>query len=222
MLGGGQFDGFAFAIERIIAAIGRGAQAGQFHNGVHGFEQFAVMADHNGAAAPFGQKIDDCIAAIAIEIVGGFVEQQEIGIGEHQRSQHGAGALAARESFKLRFGGCGQGKAGEGFIEPRFDRPVGIGQLVGCSGSGSGAGEDVALGGGAEQVGYGLASPGLERLAQQADGAIDGDAARLRDQRAGDQPQDRRFAHTVAAHKAGALARKGEIEIGEKLRAVRR
>ncbi|MNL89076.1 hypothetical protein D3C87_2191860 [compost metagenome] len=53
------------------------------------------MTDDDGAAAPTRHQLDHRLAAGAIEIVGGFVEQDEIGIGKDQRRQLGAGQLPA-------------------------------------------------------------------------------------------------------------------------------
>src|SRR3546814_1767408 len=86
----------ARAIGAPAAAIARRAEAGQLDDRVHFLEQFAVVADDDRAAAPASEEALHRPTPLAVEIVGGLVEEQEVGRGEHRAGERGAGALAAR------------------------------------------------------------------------------------------------------------------------------
>src|SRR6201999_4301729 len=73
-----EFERLAFAIVTPVAAIARGTERGQFDNAIHYFEQLPVMAHDDRARSPPSQQIEHSPAAIAIEVVGRLIQQQEI------------------------------------------------------------------------------------------------------------------------------------------------
>ena len=75
---------------------------------------------------------------------------------------------------------------------------------------------------GAEQGGDGLPRIDLNDLAQDAKRAVDGDAAGMRAQFAGDQLEKRGLADAVAADEPGPFRAETQVEIGEEGAAVRR
>ena len=222
VFGGGEFERLAFAIVAPVAAIGSGAQRGEFDDLVHGLEQFAVVTDHDRPAMPARQKRNDRLPALPVEIVGGFIEQDEVGLGKDQGGEHGAGALAAREGVERRVGLRREAHLRQGGLDPGFDRPVCLGKVFGGGLPGFGTGDQGQLIAHAEEIGDCLARPGLQRLAQDADRAIGRHRAGLRWHFTGNQAQHRRLADAVAADKSGADCGKGEVEAGKEGAALRR
>ncbi len=66
---------------------------------LHVRQQFAIMADHQQAAAPLLQPFVQLLAMAGIEVVAGFVQDQPIsaaGPGAGQRHLHGLATAEAR------------------------------------------------------------------------------------------------------------------------------
>ncbi len=73
------------------------AYGGQFHDPVRLFQQVAVMAGDECATAPIAQELRDGGTAIRIKIVGGFVQQQYVGLFQQEPGDHDSCAFAAAE-----------------------------------------------------------------------------------------------------------------------------
>lgn len=56
------------------------------------------MADDDRAAAPGGEEIGHRLASVPVEIVGGLVQQQEVGLGEDQGGETHPRDLAAGQA----------------------------------------------------------------------------------------------------------------------------
>jgi hypothetical protein len=92
---GGELDRLLRAIAAPVAAIACCAERSQFDDGIHGLEQRPVVADDDRAAAPAGEQIDHGTTTVAIKVVGGLVQQQEIRLGKQQRGKTNARDLSA-------------------------------------------------------------------------------------------------------------------------------
>ncbi len=90
-----QLERLAFAIVTEIAAVPRGAKPGELDDRVQRLEQFAVVADDDCAAAPARQELDDRPPAVAVEVVGRLIQQDEVRLGEDECRQPHAGALTS-------------------------------------------------------------------------------------------------------------------------------
>ena len=77
-----------------------------------------------------GEQVAHGVAARTVEVVGGFVEQEEIGRGEHRTSERGARALTARELRQRGVDGKRQPDIRQRRVDPRFERPVGVADLL--------------------------------------------------------------------------------------------
>ena len=142
-----------------VAAVPRGAEPGELDDHVERFEQLAVMADDDRAAAPARQKIDDRPPSLAVEIVGRLVEQDEVGLVEDERRQPHPRALAARQRRQQRFRARLQAEPAEGRRHARLEGPVGVCELVGIGVAAFGPSQQRASAA-AEQVGHRFARIG--------------------------------------------------------------
>ena len=138
----GELQRLALAVAAPVAAIARGAERGQLDDGVHGLEQLAVMADDDRARPPAGEQLDHRLAALAVEIVGRLVEQEEVGLGEDERGEPGPRALPAGQRRQRRVGPRVEPDAAERGGDARLQRPVGVGQLFGGGLAGLGAAQE--------------------------------------------------------------------------------
>src|SRR4029077_14792374 len=130
----------------------RGAQRGELDDSIHGFEQFAIMADDDRAGAPAAQKLDDRSAAFPVEIVGRLVEQDEVGFREQERGKSGPRALSTRQCRERRFGRRVQSEAGEARPQAYRQSPVRQGELFDAGFAALGAAQKGKSFGYAEQV----------------------------------------------------------------------
>jgi hypothetical protein len=128
--------------------------------------------------------------------------------------------LPARKRSKLRPRGGIEPNTRQRRLDTGLERPVGLGDLVGLRVAALRALEQGKRVRHAEEIGNRLALADLHRLVQQAEPSLDDDAARLRPQLAGNQPEQRRLADAVAADKAGPLAPELQIEVFEDFPAV--
>lgn len=63
------------------------------------------MADHHQAVAPIGQFAQQPLAPGAVEVVAGFVQDQQLRCRQQRSDQRDPGQLAATESVGLGVGG---------------------------------------------------------------------------------------------------------------------
>ncbi len=61
------------------------------------FQQAAVMADHHDAGAHAGEFLLQPLDAGKVEMVGGLIQQQDVGFGGEDAGEGGAAGLAARQ-----------------------------------------------------------------------------------------------------------------------------
>lgn len=180
------------------------------------------MADDDGAAAPARHQRGNGSPPLAVEIVGGLVEQDEIRLLEDEGGKLHAGHLPAGKCCKGRPSRRLQTDARKCCLQPGFEHPVGRGKLVHAGQPFFRTLEDAKRIADAKQVGDGFIVRDLDGLAEHAEAADDGDLAGLRRERAFDQAQQRGFANAVAADKAGTNRTKGQVEIGKEASALRR
>ena len=219
---GGKLNGFALTVLAPPAAVTCGPERRHLDDGVHGLKQLAVMADDDRSAAPAGKEVDHRRASLAVEVVCRFVEQQEVGLREDKRGEARARALSARQCREMRFGGRIQSEAGERGRNSGLQRPIGIGKFLGTGFAILGAAQQGQRVGDAEQVCDSFAWCGLNRLAQDAQGAVDGDRPGMGTQFARNQLEERGFADAVASDKTHASDAECQFEIGKNSPAVRR
>jgi hypothetical protein len=129
-------------------------------------------------------------------VVGGLVEQQQLGLQRKGERERGALALATRRALRRSTGL--EAEAVQAFAEPRLAAP-GIAVAPGVAGCGS-AREQA----GVERRGLRELRFLLDEGDAQARAALDG--AVVERVQAGDDPDQRRLAGAVAADEADALA----------------
>ena len=96
-----------------------------FHDPVNTCKQCAVMAGHDDAATPAAQKLCNQRAPAGVEVVGGLVEQQDIGrFLEHAGKGQTCALPAAERAERVRGGDPGQPGAGQRVRQPVLQRPV--------------------------------------------------------------------------------------------------
>ena len=132
-------------------------------------EQIAVMADDDHRARVARDVLLEPKRRLEVEIVGGLVEQQQIGLGEQHRGERHAHAPAAGE-FRASAAllGMGETQAGEDFGGARRRR---MGPDIGEPGLDLGDAVGIVLGLGLGQQSRAL-GVGLEHDIEQAFGAI--------------------------------------------------
>ena len=94
-------------------------------------QQHAVMACDRAAALPARQQLRHRFAAVGVEIVGGLVEQQQVGRLDQQPGQRNTRALAAAERSDRSVQRQGR-QAGfrQRVIDAALQRPVGLHRIV--------------------------------------------------------------------------------------------
>ena len=199
-----------FGEGRPAAAEDGDADGCQLDDAVDMFEQVAVVAGNEGGAAPLVDEGEDRCAAGAVEIVGGFVEQEDVRRFEPEPGDGDARALAAAEAAD------GAGEVAFGEIDLRqcfgdavFKRPVGFGHVFFGAFAPFEAGETREAISDAEGLGERdrVIRPALGEFADCAgdcDGTGCGFALPC------DQRQERGLARTVAADEADAFGADGE------------
>ena len=90
----------AFGIKIVVAAIEFRAKRRELDDAIHPAQQGAVVTGDDGAAFPFLQHRDDDCACRCVEIVGRFVEQQDLRRREKEAREGEAGAFAAAERHR--------------------------------------------------------------------------------------------------------------------------
>lgn len=193
-------------------------------------EEFAVVRDDEGCAAVGLDEVFEPVEGGNVEVVGGFVEEEEVGCAEEEECESKAGFLPAAEGAE----GCiavdraeaesledGVGALGVGVAAECFEAceccvvggecvggVVGGGEVFGGLLECGFGGEDVGLGGGKE-VGDGLFEVGAEGLREVADregGGGAGDGAAVGGFGSDDAAQEGGFAGAVSADQAKVFA----------------
>jgi hypothetical protein len=78
------------------------------------------VAHHDGTPSPAPQQIENGGAPLAVEVVGGLVEEQPIGIGKDERGEARPGALTARKSREPGAGVGNETRSRERFADSRL------------------------------------------------------------------------------------------------------
>lgn len=165
------------------------------------------MAGHDDAATPAAQKLCNQRAPAGVEVVGGLVEQQDIGrFLEHAGKGQTCALPAAERAERVRGGDPGQPGAGQRVRQPVLQRPVRRARVLGAAFAAQQAADAGKASGNPQCLRYAAARlPDLQPdlLPHPADGSGTRDGACARLDRACQQPQERGFATTVAPGKAG-------------------
>jgi hypothetical protein len=181
-----------------------------------------VVADDDGGPAPIAQQIGNGSAAVGVEFVGRFVEEDHIGLGEEQPGKSQPCALPTAEGFKQAVGReRGQPDPLQGGVDPIGQGPVSFASILHAAMAGLKPGKAIEIGGNAEAFGNGLIVIDLHGLAQHAERAGDSQRAGGGRQSPGDEPQQGRFAAAVAADQSSTMRTENEIEAGEERLIVR-
>src|SRR5690606_17432066 len=94
---------FLFEPGAVVAFPGDTAAAVEFQYPAGDIvEEIAIVGDRNDRAGIAAQVLLEPGDRLGIEMVGGFVEQQDVGFFDQQTAQRDATALAARERPDLR------------------------------------------------------------------------------------------------------------------------
>ncbi|GJE73048.1 hypothetical protein CHKEEEPN_4610 [Methylorubrum podarium] len=194
----------------------------ELHDGVHGVEQGSVVADHDCPPAPVPQSCAHGGPPFAIQVVGRFVEQQEIRSCKHRRRECRASALPAGEATQTCRGAHRYTHPVQGLREALLQSPVGLGELVGRGSTDLGATQQCQLGGRTEEIGNRLGRRDARELAQQRHRTLDDDAAACRPQAAGHEVQECALPGAVPADDASSLLREAGADVGEDGAPVRR
>ncbi len=67
----------------------------EFSQVVQAFKQFEIMTDHHQRPRPVDQDVVEQPPGVGVQVVGGFVEQSDLGTGQPQPGQRGQNHLAA-------------------------------------------------------------------------------------------------------------------------------
>ncbi len=179
------------------------------------------MADHQRAAAPAGHQLDDRVATVPIQIVGRFIQQDQIGLSQHQCRKAQPRPLAATQG-----GECPrrietvQSHLRQRLGQSRLQCPVGLIGVGETAVAGYDARQDGESPVDAENLCDGGVVCDLDRLAERADRAGARDGSRGGGELAGDEPQQGGFADAVAPDQACALATDTEADRWEEVTTV--
>ena len=169
------------------------------------------MADNQCTAAPARQQARDKIASLAVEIVRGLVQQQEVRRLEDQRGKGRAGSLPAGQGSKRRRRVRLQSRAAETFGQPGFECPVGFGEVTFRRLPRFGLAQPGEPGAHAEQVGQRHAFGRGLQLPKDTDATVGRDFPGRRRLFACDQAQQRRLADAVSAGNPGPFLIEAEV-----------
>ena len=105
---GGLKLGAALGLLLFVAGVSAGvkmqALVPKLHDAAHGdIEEIAVVRDQHEGVRVIGQIVFEPVAGFQIEVVGGFVEQQQVGLFEQQFGQRDAHLPAAGKLFGAAF-----------------------------------------------------------------------------------------------------------------------
>ena len=208
----------ADAHELVVTAGGQtDFLAVEMGDGVHrAVQQAAIVADDDGGAGEFGQPGFQPERGFEVQVVGGFVQQQQIGVGEQGGGQGHAHAPAAgefadraglRRGIEAEAGQDSGGARGGGVGADGQQAFVDFGQMVRVGGFDfcqQGEAFLVAFQHGFQQ--RGAAAGGFLLHLSHAGAGGEADFAAVGVQVAGDGFQQRGFAGAVAADEADTLA----------------
>ena len=199
-------------LEGIVAAgIERELALAQVQDGRDGaIEQVAVVADDHNGVAIFAQMVLKPQRPFKVEVVGGLVEQKEVGLGEQGgRQRHARAPAAGKFRAGALLGGLVEPQARQNARGPcRRGVSVNVGEALVDVGDAAGVVCRLRLGkqrhafpvGGQNEIDQALRAAGrLLRHPADAGGARNADPAGVGCQLAGDQAHQRSLAGAVAA-----------------------
>ena len=210
-------------VRRPAAAVPAQRAAAQVGDPVDPLEELAVVADDEQGARPGGHEVVDACATGPVEVVGGLVEQQDVGAGQEQAGDGQAGELTARElaqaavqrarrqalPLELGAGALLDVPVVADSVEEVLVAPPGLDGAQGSEGRAH-----------TEEVGDGPGRVGVEVLRQVADLAVDRDVAGVGALPPGQHPQQGRLARAVGPDQPGAAPREGQVEVAQRGGAV--
>ena len=129
-LGVDVLDGSCVALEAlavvgaVVAAERRQAPVAELPDAVHrGVEERAVVGRDEQRPAPPAEVLLEPFERVEVEVVGGLVEEQEVGIGDDQPGQRRPRLLAAGQRGR-RLGPlvAGEAETGQGALDPLVER----------------------------------------------------------------------------------------------------
>ena len=224
-LAGGRLLGVQrFAPLRVGAAEGRQCAAVQLGGVVHEVEQRRVVADHDERAAPAAHELVDPFTGVAIEVVGGFIEQRDRCRAQPHSDERGEHRFAAGELTDATVQDAGwQAGLVERRRGARLDVPL-VADGVEEMRRGV-ARRDRAHGverrGHAENIRDATVGSERQSLRQQIDGAGRRNRPGCRRESARDESEQRRLAGSVASDEAGAARAERAGDVVQRRRAVR-
>ncbi|GAA1103642.1 hypothetical protein GCM10009642_47710 [Nocardiopsis metallicus] len=202
-----------------------GHRAGaQFGDAIHPLQEFEVVADHDQrAGAPGLHGVVEPAAGEEVEVVGGLVEQKDVGAREEDRGQAQQDGLTTRElaHVAVQFDPV-QAERAQGSQGAFLDVPVVTDRLEVMLGGVSGF--DGVQGGAFVGDAHRLVDPhtGVQGdvLGQVGQAAADGHRPPGRMQLPGQQPEQGGLASAVGADQTGAAPAQGQGQAFEDDRAV--
>ncbi len=188
----------------------------QLGDPVRPVEQLAVVADQQQTAVEVVQRVVEPVPGVAVEVVGGLVEQQHVGAPQQLGGQAQRDDLAAAEGAQIPVEGeVAQAEAVEPVAGALLDVPVvadgGEVPFVDVTGLHRVDGPDHV--GDAQDLGDG--EPGGERegLREVAEDAVDGHRPGGGAQFTGEEAEQGALAAAVGGDQAGAAGADGEGEV---------
>ena len=158
----------------------------------HVVEEVAVVADHHAGEGRVGEQLLEPEDAFEIQVVGGLVEEEQVGLADQFAGDGEAALPAAGERFGA------QAAIGEAGAAQRLVDARGAFQIVEVL-AGDGVGDDLV-------DGVALGEFGVLRHVADARVAAHGDGAGIGLELAGEDPEQGGLARAVAADQAEALA----------------
>ena len=203
-------------IEVIAAAVDGHAQGRHFHDPIHPTQQVAVMADHYGPAIPARYHLGDQRPRLHVQMIGRLVQQDQVRLRQHQAGQPQPRLLAtAQADGRSLQRERRQPHGSQRLAQPRLQRPVGLGQVIGRAVAGQHPRNDGQVFCDAQGLRRRLVRRRVIPLIQHTDRAGPRHHALGRRSSARDQAQQRALARAVAADDARALGAERQAQIIE-------
>jgi hypothetical protein len=214
--GDGLLGGHGFLVGGEVAAVEGEPVGPQLGDAVHPVEQRAVVADHERHAAPPVEHLVQAVARVGVEVVGGLVEQQHVGLLQQLGGQPERDDLAAAEGVEPAVQrDIAEAEPVELVAGAVLDVPVGAdrGEVLLRRVASLDGGQRAQHRRHTEHLRHGEVAGQRQLLGQVAEHTVHGDRAGSGRQQAGDQPQQGRLPGPVGGDQTGAAGADGEREV---------
>ena len=217
-LGGGLFDGDGLLVSAEVPAVGAQGSVAQLGDGVHAVEQLTVVAHDHQRSPPVVDDLGQTVPTPTVEVVGGLVQEQDVGSGQQAPGQSEERALATGETVDGPVESDGAEaqpvEDGDGAL---LDVPVVADHLevTGVRVTGLDGVQRGPCVVDAEQLVDPGAAPERQILGEVPQSTPDADRSAAGSELAGHEAQERRLAGAVGPDQAGAPGAEGGVEVVE-------